>query len=47
MTRNTRVAADHYAPPITQIVADFVATDPCYPKAAEAKRSILKRTAPS
>ena len=28
MARNTRVAADHNAPPITQILANFVATHP-------------------
>jgi 2-methylcitrate dehydratase PrpD len=28
MARNTQVAADHNAPPITQILADFVATHP-------------------
>ncbi|MEP6792109.1 MAG: MmgE/PrpD family protein, partial [Ramlibacter sp.] len=28
MARNTQVAADHNAPPITQILASFVATHP-------------------
>jgi 2-methylcitrate dehydratase PrpD len=28
MARNTQVAADHHAPPITQVLADFVATHP-------------------
>ena len=28
MARNTQVAADHNAPPITQILAKFVATHP-------------------
>ena len=28
MARNTQVAADHNAPPVTQILADFVATHP-------------------
>ena len=28
MARNTQVAADHNAPPITQILANFVATHP-------------------
>lgn len=28
MARNTQVAADHHAPPITHILAEFVATHP-------------------
>ena len=28
MARNTQVAADHHAPPVTQILAEFVATHP-------------------
>ena len=28
MARNTQVSADHHAPPVTQILADFVATHP-------------------
>ena len=28
MARNTPVAADHDAPPVTQILAQFVATHP-------------------
>ena len=30
MARNTQVAADHHAPPVTQILAEFVATHPGY-----------------
>jgi len=30
MARNTQVAADHNAPPVTQILAEFVATHPGY-----------------
>ena len=28
MARNTQVAADHNAPPVTHILAEFVATHP-------------------
>jgi hypothetical protein len=42
---NTQVAADHNAPPITRILAKFVATHPV--SAAGATPSTTKRTAPS
>ena len=47
MARNTQVAADHNPPPVTQILAKFVATHPGYLQVAGALQWTMKPSAHS